>query len=109
MASIKEFLDKANKGAWVNTQRCNQGDTLTVTSQPQIDSQTFQGKSYLVMDVKLERTGEALKLRLSPNQTNNLVGVFGDNATLWVGKKIKVAGKINYPGLGKEGLIYVPA
>ena len=107
--SIKEFLDNAQKSAWVNAQRCNQGDILTVTSQPQIDDKTFQGKSYLVMDVKLERTKETLKLRLSPNQTNNLVGAFGDDANSWIGKRIKVAGKTNYPGLGKEGLIYVPA
>jgi hypothetical protein len=107
--SIKEFLDNAQKSVWVNAQRCNQGDILTITSQPTIDDKTFPGRSYLVMDVRLERTRETLKLRLSPNQTYNLIGVLGDDAKSWIGKKIKVAGKVNYPGLGKEGLIYIPA
>ncbi len=107
--SIKNLLNQANKGTWVTATRCNVGDILQVTSVPQTDSQSFPGKTYLVMDVKLERTGEAMKLRLSIAAVNNLVGAFSDNENTWVGKRIRVAGKMNYAGLGKEGLIYVPA
>lgn len=106
--SIKEFLEKA-KGTWVSTKNCNINDILAVTAQPTIDSTSFQGKTYLTMDVKLERTGEALKLRLGGQQVQNLVGVFTDNAVNWVGKRIKIAAKQNYPGLGKDGFIFVPA
>lgn len=107
--SIKDFLTQANKGTWVNAQRCNVGDILLVTSVPTIDTTSFPGKPYLVMDVKLERTGETMKLRLSASAVNNLVGAFSDNNTTWINKRIRVAGKMNYAGLGKEGLIYVPA
>lgn len=106
--SIKEFLNQA-KGMWVTTKNCNINDIVTVMSQPTIDNTSFQGKTYLVMDVKLERTGEALKLRLGGQQVQNLVGVFGDNAPAWIGKRIKIAAKQTYPGLGKDGFIFVPA
>lgn len=106
--SIKEFLDKA-KGMWVTTKNCNVNDILTIMSAPTIDNTSFQGKTYLVMDVKLERTGEALKLRLGGQQVQNLVGVFTDNAQNWITKKVKIAAKQNYPGLGKDGFIFVPA
>lgn len=107
--SIKDFLTQANKGTWVTANRCNVGDILLVTSVPSLDNTSFPGKTYLVMDVKLERTGEALKLRLSAAAVNNLVGAFTDQNQAWVNKRIRVAGKMNYAGLGKEGLIYVPA
>jgi len=107
--SIKDFLDQANKGAWVTANRCNVNDILQITSVPEIDTKSFQGKTYLVMGVVLERTKEPLRLRLSATAVNNLVGAFTDQSANWVGKRIKVAGKTNYPGLGKEGLIYIPA
>ncbi len=106
--TIKEFLEKA-KGNWVTATKCNVGDILKVTGQPQIDDKTFEKKIYLVMDITHERTNEAMKLRLSASAVNNLVGVFTDNAANWVGKRIKVAGKTMYAGLGKEGLIFIPA
>lgn len=106
---IDQFLNEATKSAWVNAQRCNIGDTIKITSIPTIDNQTYKGKTYLIMEVVLERTSEPLKLRLSGQQVQNLVSTFGKEAQTWIGKRIKVAGKANYPGLGKEGLIYVPA
>ena len=107
--SIKDFLATANKGTWVTAAKCNVGDILQVISVPTIDNTSFQGKTYLVMEVKLERTGEQMKLRLSAAAVNNLVGAFSDSNAAWVNKRIRVAGKMNYTGLGKEGLIYVPA
>lgn len=107
--SIKDFLTQANKGTWVTANKCNVGDILQITSIPTTDTTSFPGKTYLVMDVKLERTGEPLKLRLSASAVNNLVGAFSDNNSAWVNKRVRVAGKVNYAGLGKEGLIYVPA
>lgn len=107
--SIKDFLEKANTGKWVTATRANVGDILQVTSPPEIDTTSFPGKTYLVMDVKLERTGEQLKLRLSASAVQNLVTAFTDNNQAWIGKRIRIAGKTMYAGLGKEGLIYVPA
>lgn len=109
MSVIKNFQTQANKGTWVTATKCNVGDILAITSVPAIDNTSFPGKIYLVMDVKLERTSETMKLRLSSAAVNNLVGAFSDNEATWVGKRIRVAGKMNYAGLGKEGLIYVPA
>lgn len=106
--SIKEFMDQA-KGTWVSTRTCNVGDIVTITSQPKIDKESFQGKVGLVMEVKLERTGDAMKLRLNGSQTGNLEPTFGDDAAKWVGKKVKIAAKQDYPGLSKSGFIYIPA
>lgn len=106
--SIREFIEKST-GNWVTTNKCQVGDVLVITSYPTIDTQSFQNKTYLVMDVKLERTNEPLKLRLSGQQTKNLVPVFTDDANNWLNKKIRIAAKQEYPGLGKSGFIYVPA
>lgn len=106
--SIKQFLDQA-KGMWVTTKSANVNDTLLVTSAPTIDTQSFQGKTYLVMDVLLERSGEKLKLRLGGQQVQNLVPMFGEDGQKWVGKRIKIAAKQSYPGLGKDGFVFIPA
>lgn len=106
--SIKEFLDKA-AGNWVSPKNCQVNDILKILTAPTIDDKTYQGKTYLVMDVEHERTQQAMKLRLSGQQTQNLVGVFTDNAASWIGKRVKIISKVNYPGLGKDGFIYIPA
>lgn len=105
--SIKEFLYQV-KGNWVSTKTCQVGDNLTIMSQPKIDKETFQGKTYLVMDVKKESNGDPMKLRLSGQQVQNLAPTFGDNAAGWVGKRVKIAAKQMYSGLGKEGFIFIP-
>lgn len=105
--SIKEFL-KQSLGNWVSTKTCQINDNLTVTSQPQIDKESFPGKIYLIMDVTLERTGAPMKLRLSGQQVQNLAPTFGEEAAKWVGRKIKIAAKQEYSGLGKSGFIYIP-
>ena len=105
--SIKEFLSQS-LGNWVSTKTCQVNDNLTVTSQPQIDKESFPGKIYLIMDVTLERTGAPMKLRLGGQQVQNLAPTFGEEAAKWVGRKIKIAAKQEYPGLGKSGFIYIP-
>ncbi len=105
--SIKEFLSQS-LGNWVSVKTCQVNDNLTVTSQPQIDKESFPGKIYLTMDVTLERTGAPMKLRLSGQQVQNLAPTFGEEAAKWVGRKIKIAAKQEYPGLGKSGFIYIP-
>jgi hypothetical protein len=105
--SIKEFLDQT-KGNWVSTKTCQVNDILDITSQPKIDKESFKDKVYLTMDIKLERTGDAMKLRLSGQQVQNLAPTFGDDASKWVGRKVKIVAKTMYPGLGKEGFVYVP-
>lgn len=105
--SIKEFLNQS-LGNWVSVKTCQVGDNMTVTSQPTIDKESFKDKIYLVMDVTLERTGQPMKLRLSGQQTQNLAPTFGEEASKWIGRKIKIAAKQEYPGLGKSGFIYIP-
>lgn len=105
--SIKEFIEQS-LGSWVSTKTCQVNDNLTVTSQPQIDKESFPGKMYLTMDVKLERTNQPMKLRLSGQQVQNLAPTFGEDAAKWVSRKIKIAAKQDYPGLGKSGFIYIP-
>lgn len=104
--SIKDFLDQA-KGNFVSTKTCNVNDNLTITSQPKIDKETFAGKVGLVMDVKLERTGDTMKLRLNGTQVTQLEPSLGDDAAKWVGRKLKIVAKQDYPGLGKAGFIYI--
>ena len=105
---IKEFMAKA-AGNWVSTKNCNVGDNLLITGQPTMDTTSFPGKTYLVMDVTNERTQDKLKLRLGGQQVQNLEPAFGDDGSKWVSRKVKIAAKQAYQGLGKEGFIYIPA
>ena len=106
--SIKDFMDQA-KGNWVSTKTCNVGDNLTIMSAPKIDKESFQGKIALVMDVKLERDpNNPMKLRLNGSQVSTLEPTFGDDAQKWIGRRIKIVAKQDYPGLGKSGFIYIP-
>jgi hypothetical protein len=104
--SIKEFMNQA-KGNFVSTKTCQINDVLVITTAPTIDKETFPGKVGLVMDIKHERTGDAMKLRLNGSQVSNLEPAFGDDAAKWVGRKIKIVAKQDYPGLGKSGFIYI--
>ena len=107
--SIKEFLDQV-KGNWVSTKTAKVGDTIEIESQPKIDKESFKDKTYLVMDCSLNgNKAEPMKIRLSGQQVQNLAPTFGDDAPKWVGRKVKIAAKQMYPGLGKEGFIYIPA
>ena len=105
--SIKEFMEKA-KGNWVSTKTCAVNDVFVIQTAPTIDSESFENKTYLIMDVKKESTGEALKLRLSGQQVMNIEPSFGDDAAKWIGRKVKIVAKQMYPGLGKEGFVYIP-
>lgn len=104
--SIKEFMDQS-KGNYVSTKTCQVNDNLTIMSAPTIDKESFPGKVGLVMDVKHERTGGAMKLRLNGSQVARLEPTFGDDATKWIGKRINIVAKQDYPGLGKSGFIYI--
>jgi hypothetical protein len=105
--SIKEFLSQS-LGNWVSIKTCQVNDNLTVTTEPKIDKESFKDKIYLTMDVILERTNAPMKLRLSGQQVQNLAPIFGEDAAKWVGRRIKIAAKQEYPGLGKTGFIYIP-
>lgn len=105
--SIKEFLEQT-KGNWVSTKTAQVGDNLLITSQPKIDKESFKDKVYLTMDVTNERSNEKMKLRLSGQQVQNLAPTFGDEASKWVNRRVKIAAKQMYSGLGKEGFIYIP-
>ena len=107
--SIKEFLDQV-KGNWVSTKTCKVGDIIKIESPPKIDKESFKDKIYLVMDCSVnDNIAEPMKLRLSGQQVQNLAPTFGDDANKWIGRKIKIAAKQMYSGLGKEGFIYIPA
>lgn len=104
--SIKEFLEQV-KGNWVSTKTAQINDILTITTPPKIDKESFKDKTYLVMDVTNERSNEKMKLRLSGQQVQNIEPLFGDDASKWVGRKVKIVAKQMYPGLGKEGFVYI--
>jgi len=107
--SIKEFLDQV-KGNWISTKTAKVGDIFEIESQPKIDKDSFKDKVYLVADCSLNgNKAEPMKVRFSGQQVQNLAPTFGDEASKWVGKKVKIAAKQMYPGLGKEGFIYIPA
>lgn len=107
MSIIKDFLNQS-LGNWVSVKTCQVNDELTVTSQPVIDKESFKDKTYLVMDVKHDRTAQPMKLRLSGQQVSNLAPSFGEDASKWVSRRIRIAAKQDYPGLGKSGFIYIP-
>ena len=96
-----------SKGNYVSTKTCQVNDTLTIMSAPKIDKDSFPGKIGLVMDVRLDRTNDAMKLRLNGTQVSNLEPSLGDDANKWISRKIKIVAKQDYPGLGKSGFIYI--
>jgi len=100
-------MDQA-KGNFVSTRTCKVNDIITITSQPKIDKESFQGKIGLVMDVTVEsHPNEPMKLRLNGSQVGTLEPKLGDDAAKWVGKRIMIVAKQDYPGLGKSGFIYI--
>lgn len=107
--SIKEFIEKA-AGNWVSPKNCQVNDVLLIKTAPVMDTTSFQGKTYLVMDVINERLGanQVLKLRIGGQQAKNLEA-FGDQASSWVNRRVRIVAKLNYSGLNKEGFIYAPA
>ncbi len=109
MSIIDEFMKKALTGNWVSTKTCEVNDILKITSPPTMDSETYPGKTYLIMDVTHERTNNQMKLRLSGQQVQSLAPTFSNDASKWVTRRIRIVAKQNYPGLGKEGFIYIPA
>jgi len=103
--SIKEFMDQS-KGNYVSTKTCQVNDTLTIMSAPTIDKESFPGKVGLVMDVRLDRTNDAMKLRLNGTQVASMEPALGDDAAKWISRRIKIVAKVEYPGLAKSGFIY---
>jgi hypothetical protein len=109
MSSIKDFLDQA-KGNWVSQKTAKVGDTVEIMTQPKIDKESFKDKVYLVADCILNGvTSSPMKIRFSGQQVIALQPTFGDDASKWIGRKVRIVAVVDYPGLGKKGFVYVPA
>jgi hypothetical protein len=94
------------KGAFLTTQTgIKVGEKVKIVDTPRIDNTTFEGRTYLIVPV--EYKGEQYNVRLGASNANRIAKDF-DEPTIenWVGKEIVVQEIKDYPGLGRQGIIW---
>jgi len=104
MVDVKNLLRKSRSN-WLSAEEVKIGDRLEILGDGEIDSKTFD-HPYLILPVKLLRTGEEKKLRLGVRNISRLTQSFGtSNTSEWVGRIVEVVSIEDYPRFGKKGLI----
>jgi len=103
MVDVDEFLRKASN--WLRAEHLQVGDVLEILGAGAIDDETFDNP-YLVLPVKLLRTGEEYNARLGAKNASRLADTFGTSRTEeWVGRKAEVVSIEYYRGLGTRGYV----
>jgi len=105
MVDVEEYLKKAG-GQWLRADNVVIGDRLEVLDEGVIDDQSFD-RAYLVLQVKLLRTGEQYSLRLGPKNVKRIVDSWGGekDTKKWVGRQLEVISIETYAGLGQKGIL----
>ncbi|MFQ6095863.1 MAG: hypothetical protein ACE5NN_06940 [Candidatus Bathyarchaeia archaeon] len=104
MVDVKEFLKEAG-GTWLRAEYVQVGDKLEILGQGKVDDETFDSP-YLVIPVRLQRTGEEYNARLGAKNATRLADTFGTSKTEdWVGRHAEVVSIETYKGLGTKGYI----
>jgi hypothetical protein len=101
---VKEFLKEAG-GNWLRADLLVVGDILEILGSGKIDDETFDSP-YLVLPMRLQRTGEEYNVRLGAKNAGRLTDTLGTAKTEeWVGRKVEVVSIEQYKGLGTKGFI----
>lgn len=103
MVDVKNYLRQAR--SWLSAEDVVAGDKLEVLSPGSVDNETFKPRSYLIMPVRLLRTGQKWDIRLGPRNVGRVSEVLGNQTDDWVGNFIEVLSIENYPGLRAKGLL----
>lgn len=103
MVDVKEFLKTAG-GNWLSADDVVVGDQLEFLGSGAVDEETFD-RAYLVMPVKLLRTGEKYNVRLGPRNVSRIAETLGKDTENWVGDYAEVISIEQYKGLGTKGFL----
>ena len=105
MVDVEEYLKKAG-GNWLRADNVVVGDKLEILDEGIIDDQSFD-RAYLVLQVRLLRTGEEYSLRLGPKNVKRIVESWGGekDTKKWVGRQLEVISIETYAGLGQKGIL----
>jgi len=100
--SVKSFLEKGG-GNFASPKNTVAGEEYI------IEVVYFDGETYPknpAMVVNTTKDGEEFKIRLSKANTKRIAETLSDDETKWVGNKLHCLGHMDYPGLGKPGLLW---
>jgi len=101
-SSIEEFLARS-QAFWLRADHVQVGDRLDILDEPVVDEESFD-KPYLVMKVRLQRTGEEFNLRLGVRNVQRIAETLGRES--WRGHQLEVIAVEEYPGLGRRGILF---
>ena len=91
---------QAETGIWIRASEVHEGDEFEITGFGEIDSETFEGKVYLVLPVRYK--GQERKLRLGVQNVERIRKKLGSDTAQWVKCHIRVAAIEAVPGLSKQ-------
>jgi hypothetical protein len=104
--NVREFLREAG-GNWLRADVVEMGDRLEILGSGKVDNETFDSP-YLVLPMRLMRTGEDYNVRLGAKNTQRLADGLGTVDTeRWVGRLVEVVSIETYKGLGTKGFILI--
>lgn len=103
MVDVKSFLREAG-GSWLRADYVQIGDLLEIMDEGRIDSETFQ-KPYLIIKVRLQRTGEQYLFRMGYKNVLRVSQVLGTDTKAWIGNYMEVIAIEQYPGLARKGIL----
>ena len=101
---VKNYME-AGGGNWAKVSNVAAGATVTIGSV-YLDDESFEDKSYVVVNGIYDPSGEEVKVRLGVQNLKRIVEALGDNEATWVNSKLTVLGFQDYPGLGSRGILW---
>ncbi len=101
MSIVDTYLENAG-GNFLSVKNCPSGTVLTI-SKVFLDEETFD-KPGIVCEGTVD--GEETSARLSASNVKRIVETLGSDDKKWIGKQIQCLGHMDYPGLGKKGLLW---
>ena len=104
MSIVKNYME-AGGGNWAKASNVAAGATVTIGSV-YLDDESFEDKSYVVVNGVYDPSGEEVKVRLGVQNLKRIVEALGDNEAIWVNSKLAVLGFQDYPGLGSRGFLW---
>ena len=101
MSIVDTYLENAG-GNFLSVKNCATGTVLTIT-KVFLDEETFD-KPGIVCEGTVD--GEETSARMSASNCKRVSETLGTKEAEWIGKQIQCLGHMDYPGLGKKGLLW---
>ena len=104
MVDVDDFLKESGSN-WLRADDVKEGDKLEIIGPGRIDDETFDS-SYLVLPIRILRTGEEKDARLGARNISRLKRSFGtSNTEEWVSRHAEVVSIEEYKKFGTKGFI----